>query len=198
MGEMLLAGGGALGAGASYLLSTRGVPAALAGLLGAALPATYGLALGAWALGAAAALCTLACALSLFCLVSYFFLDGEELALPFVLSSALVAGVNALWHYGGIAWTAGHLEGFGGAWKWYHALTRLEAIPGVYAYHAAAADAGAAVPAYVPALGGLHVAGPVQVPAWVVFTIVGAALGYAASALIKAPYYSYVARKKLA
>ena len=194
MGEMLLAGGAALGAGASYLLSTRGVPAALEGLLGAALPSTYGLALAAWALGASAALCTLACALALFCLVSYFFLDGEELALPFVLSSTLVAGVNALWYFGGIVWSAGHLEGFGGAWRWYHALTRLDAIPGVYAYHAAVADAGAAV----PALGGLSVAGLVPVPSWAVFTIVGAALGYAASALIKAPYYSYVARKKLA
>jgi hypothetical protein len=219
--ELLLLGGALLGAGAALALGAYGLPTgasctlsaalglagqgqlgalgqcasgAVAAALGAsasgALPATYGLAVGAWALGAAALLNAAATAFFAFCVVSYLFLDGEELLGPSAVSGALVAGFYALWYGGGIAWSAGvPAAPAGSSGQWYEAVTRGHALPGVYAYGAALVDG---------SVGGYSLAQQVQVPVIAWFAVVGGLLGYALSAFLKAPYYSYVAQKRRA
>jgi hypothetical protein len=148
---------------------------------------TFPIAFGALALGALAAVNTFAVAFFGFCVISYLFLDGEELLGPSALSLALLAAFNGLWQKG-IAWSAGNPRE--AEWRWTQAITKLYALPGVYAYSFAVADSKASV------LGSWEVGKTTDVPAWVYFAAWGAALAYALSAFFKAPYYSYVAQKR--
>ena len=171
--ELVTLGGAALGLAAA-LLGGVGAPAAWAPL--------------AWALAAAAVVNSAAVAFFAFCVVSHLFLDGEELLVPAAASAAVVGAFNYAWRTA-IPWGAagGAVQGA----RWYHALTRGYAVPGVYAYAAGAADLGA-----LSAFARGAVPQTVDVPAAVWLAGAGALAGFALSLFLKAPYYSYVAQKR--